>query len=133
LRTVTEAVGVPVVVHCCAAGVPIKVLTDGGAAAVAIDLGFLQDLDPLGEAIEAGIGLFAGAVPTLPPSDGRAPSSQKIADRVRKVWDRLSFPAERLADQIVVTPACGLAGASESYVRAVLTGCREAGRRLAEV
>jgi hypothetical protein len=33
----------------------------------------------------------------------------------------------------VVTPACGLAGASPDYVRAVLTECREAARRLAEV
>ena len=51
---------------------------------------------------------------------------------MQNLWTRLGFPANRLAEQVVVTPACGLAGASESYVRAVLTACREAGRRIAE-
>ena len=133
LRTVTSAVGVPVIVHCCASDVPLQVIRDGGAAAVSLDLGQLKDLDPLGEAIEAGLGLFAGAAATLPRSDGRPPDSRQIADRVRKVWDRLSFPAARLPRQVVVTPACGLAGASTAYTRAVLAACREAGRRLAEV
>jgi len=133
LRTVAEAVGVPVIVHCCAPDTPLQVIRDGGAAAISLDLGQLKDLDPLGEAIEAGVGFFAGAAATQPRPDGRPPSSQQIADRVRKVWDRLSFPAALLPRQVVVTPACGLAGASPEYVRAVLAACREAGRRLAEV
>jgi hypothetical protein len=133
LRTVVAAAGVPVLVHCCAADVPLQVLRDAGAAAVSLDLGLLKDLDPLGEAIEAGLGLFAGAAATRPRPDSRPPSSKQIADRVRKVWDRLSFPAARLPQQVVVTPACGLAGAPPAYVREVLAACREAGRRLAEV
>jgi methionine synthase II (cobalamin-independent) len=133
LRTITEAVGVPVVVHCCAPDVPLQVVRDAGAVAVALDLALLKDLDPLGELLEAGLGLFAGAAATMPPSDGRAPSSAKIAERVRELWTRLSFPPGRLPEQVVVTPACGLAGASEKYARAVLEACRDAGRRLAEV
>jgi methionine synthase II (cobalamin-independent) len=133
LRTITEAVSVPVVVHCCAPDVPLQVVRDARAAAVALDLALLKDLDPLGELLEAGLGLFAGAVATRPPSAGRAPSSAKIADRVRELWTRLSFPPRRLPEQVVVTPACGLAGASEKYSRAVLEACRDAGRRLAEV
>jgi methionine synthase II (cobalamin-independent) len=133
LRTITEAVGVPVVVHCCAPDVPLQVVRDARAAAVALDLALLKDLDPLGELLEAGLGLFAGAVATRPASDGRAPSSAKIAERVRELWTRLSFPSRRLPEQVVVTPACGLAGASEKYSRAVLEACRDAGRRLAEV
>jgi Cobalamin-independent synthase, Catalytic domain len=121
------------VVHCCAPDVPLRVVQDAGAAAVALDLARLTDLDPLGEALDAGLGLLAGAVPTRPPAEGRAPSSADIADRVRAVWARLGFPAERVARQVVVTPACGLAGAPPGYVRAVLAGCRDAGRRLAEV
>lgn len=131
LRTVVEAVGVPVVAHCCASDLPLQVLRDSRAAAVAFDLALLKDLDPVGEAIEAGVGLFAGAAPTR-PADGRAPTGKQIAERVRTLWTRLGFPASRLAEQVVVTPACGLAGASEPYARAVLTACREAGRRIAE-
>jgi hypothetical protein len=133
LRTVAEAVGVPVVVHCCAPDVPLQVVRDAGAAAVALDLALLDDLDPLGEALDAGLGLFAGAVATRPPSDGRAPTSATVAERVRGLFQRLGFPADRLAPQVVVTPACGLAGAPQAYARAVLKTCRDAGRRLAEV
>jgi len=132
LRTVVTAAGVPVVVHCCAADVPLQIVRDAGAAAVALDLALLKDLDPLGEALDAGLGLLAGAVPTRPPSNGRAPTSAAIADRVRAVWARLGFPAERLPRQVVVTPACGLAGAPPAYVREVLSGCREAARRLTD-
>ena len=132
LRTVGTAAGVPIVVHCCAAEVPLQIVRDAGAAAVALDLDLLTDLDPLGEALDAGLGLFAGAVPTRPPSGGGAPSSAEIADRVRTVWTRLGFPAERLPRQVVVTPACGLAGAPPAYVRGVLTACREAARRLSD-
>jgi len=133
LRTITESVGVPVIVHCCAPDVPLQVVRDTNAAAVALDLALLKDLDPLGEFIEAGFGLLAGAVPARPASAGHDPSSAEIAERVRKLWSRLGFPARRLPEQVVVTPACGLAGASEKYSRAVLKACRDAGRRLAEV
>jgi methionine synthase II (cobalamin-independent) len=132
LRTVVTAAGVPVVVHCCAADVPLPLIRDTGAAAVALDLDLLTDLDPLGEALDAGVGLFAGSVPTRPPSNGRAPTSAAIADRVRAVWTRLGFPVEGLPRQVVVTPACGLAGAPTAYTRKVLTACREAARRLSD-
>jgi methionine synthase II (cobalamin-independent) len=132
LRDVVQAVDVPVVLHSCAPDVPIKVFRDAGAAAVSLDLSLLKELDPLGEAIDAGLGLFAGAAPSLPPAAPGAVTSAKIAERVRTLWTRLSFPAARLPAQVVVTPACGLAGATPSHVRTVLSACRDAGRRLAE-
>ncbi|MEQ4302509.1 methionine synthase [Plantactinospora sp. B6F1] len=132
LRTVVSAVDAPVVLHCCARDVPLDLVRATGAVAVALDLALVDRLDPVGEAIDAGLGLFAGAAPTLPPQGGRGPSSAGVADRVRQLWDRLGFPRARLAEQVVVTPACGLAGATHEYARAVLTACRDAGRRLAE-
>ncbi|MEU1811499.1 methionine synthase [Micromonospora aurantiaca (nom. illeg.)] len=131
LHDVIEAAGVPALVHCCAPDVPLELIRSAGAVGVALDLSLVTDLDPLGEAIDAGLGLLAGAAPTLPPS-GRTPTSAEVADRVRRVWDQLGFPRRRLAEQVVVTPACGLAGATPGYARAVLTACRDAGRRLAE-
>ncbi len=131
LRGVIEAVGVPTVVHCCAPDVPLELIRSAGAAGVALDLSLVTDLDPLGEAIDAGLGLLAGAAPTT-PSGGRAPTSAQVADRVRAVWDRLGFARRQLAEQVVVTPACGLAGATPAYARAVLSACRDAGRRLLE-
>ncbi|MEH0818688.1 MULTISPECIES: methionine synthase [unclassified Micromonospora] len=132
LRGVIDTAGVPTVVHCCAPDVPLELIRSAGAAGVALDLALVTDLDPLGEVIDAGLGLFAGAAPTLPPSAGRAPTSAEVADRVRTLWDRLGFPRRRLAEQVVITPACGLAGATGGYARAVLAACRDAGRRLHE-
>ncbi|MEU5561963.1 methionine synthase [Micromonospora musae] len=132
LRSLIEAVGVPTVVHCCAPEVPVELIRSTGAVGLALDLSLVTELDPLGEAIDAGLGLLAGAAPTRPPSTGRAPTSAEVADRVRTLWDRLGFPRARLAEQVVVTPACGLAGAPAEYARAVLKACHDAGRRLAE-
>jgi methionine synthase II (cobalamin-independent) len=138
LQDVISAVGAPVVVHCCAPDVPLELIRSSGAAAVALDLDLVEKLDPLGEAIDAGLGLLAGAAPATPPglgnppAVGRAPSSAQVADRVRQLWDRLGFARSRLAEQVVVTPACGLAGAPPEYARAVLAACRDAGRRLHE-
>jgi methionine synthase II (cobalamin-independent) len=132
VRSVVDAVDAPVVVHCCAPDVPVDLIRASGAAAVGLDLDLVDRLDPLGEAIDAGLGLLAGAAPAQPPPTGRAPSSAEVAQRVRRLWDRLGFPARQLAEQVVVTPACGLAGASPEYARAVLTACRDAGRRLYE-
>ncbi|MFC0530073.1 methionine synthase [Phytohabitans kaempferiae] len=123
LRTVVEAAGAPVVAHCCAPGVPLDVIRSSGAAAVALDLSLVDKLDPLGEAIDAGLGLFAGAG----KSTGAA-----VADQVRGVWRQLGFPDQRLPDQVVVTPACGLAGSTLPEARRALTAVREAAQRLSE-
>jgi methionine synthase II (cobalamin-independent) len=133
LAGVIEAAGVPVIVHCCAADVPISLVRTAGAAAVALDLGLLRDLDPLGEAIEGGAGLVAGAVDTAVAGGAcRPPSSAEVASRVREVWTMLGFPVDRLAAQVVVAPACGLAGVSREFARGALAACRDAGRRLGE-
>ncbi|PZF91829.1 methionine synthase [Micromonospora endophytica] len=131
LNTVITAAGVPTVVHCCAPDVPVELIRTAGAVGIALDLSLVTDLDPLGEAIDAGLGLLAGAAPTTAPA-GRAPTSAEVADRVRTLWDRLGFPRRRLAEQVVVTPACGLAGATPAYARSILAACRDAARRLSE-
>ncbi|GAA4469948.1 methionine synthase [Phytohabitans houttuyneae] len=124
LRTVVEAAAAPVVLHCCAPDVPLDVVRASGAAAVALDMSLVDKLDPLGEAIDAGLGLFAGS--------GQA-TSAAVADQVRGVWRQLGFPDQRLPDQVVVTPACGLAGTPAADARRALTAVREASQRLQEV
>jgi methionine synthase II (cobalamin-independent) len=129
LADLTGAAGVPVVVHCCAPDAPLGVLRDAGVAALSLDLDLITELDPLGEALEAGLGLFAGVVPTRALE---VPPAGEVAGAVRRLWHRLGFPPGRLPQQVVVTQACGLAGAPPEYARAALAAAREAARQLAE-
>jgi methionine synthase II (cobalamin-independent) len=133
LRAIIETVGVPVIVHCCAPRPPIGLFRSAGASAVAVDLSMVgtdtATQDELGELLDAGLGLFAGVVPT---TGKRPPTSAKVASDVTELWKRLGFGPERLPEQVVVTPTCGLAGATPAYARAALTTCVEAGRRLTD-
>jgi methionine synthase II (cobalamin-independent) len=123
LQSVIEAADVPVIVHCCAPGVPLALLRAAGAAGLSVDLSFVDDLDALGETIDAGTAVLAGVAPG---------SSTAIADTVRDLWRKLGFAPARLPEQVAVTPPCGLAGTPAGAVKKLLTAYREAGRRLAE-
>jgi methionine synthase II (cobalamin-independent) len=121
------------VVHCCATTVPFGIIKAAGADAIAFDLGQLRrgEEDGVAEAAEAGMGLLTGAVPSAPQAgDGRA---RDTAERLATLWRRLGLPLATCADQAVITPACGLAGASPAQARAALSRCREAARILPEL
>lgn len=117
------------VVHCCAPNVPIELIRDTGAVAVAVDLDLATDYDVLGEVLDGGLGLFAGAIPTSAP--GQVTSAQ-VETRLRDLWRQIGFSANSLAAQVVVTPACGLASAGASAARTAMTTARETARRLAD-
>ncbi|MFK0257722.1 methionine synthase [Streptomyces sp. NPDC090445] len=120
-----------VVVHSCAPEVPFGMLRRAGAAGVSFDFSLLTERedDALGEAVESGMKLFAGVVPgtDAPLSD---PGGSVMG--VRKLWRRLGLAPGTLAESVVVTPACGLAGASPAYARAVQAHCARAARSLAD-
>ena len=124
------------VVHCCAADVPIALLRRAGAAALSLDLGAAtnrpdrESIDnDLGEAIEAGVALLAGLVPTA--EDALVSDPAATVDPVRTLWRRLGLPPESLA-RVVVTPTCGLAGASPSAARTALETARSGARVLVD-
>ncbi|MGW2666708.1 methionine synthase [Streptomyces sp. NPDC001272] len=120
-----------VVVHSCAPDVPFALLRRAGAAAVSFDFSLLTERedDAIGEAVEDGMKLFAGVVPGTdsPLSD---PGGSVMG--VRKLWRRLGLAPGTLAESVVVTPSCGLAGASPAYARAVQAHCARAARSLAD-
>jgi methionine synthase II (cobalamin-independent) len=120
------------VVHCCATTVPFGIIQRAGADGLAFDLGQLRrgDEDGVAEAAEAGLGLLAGAIPAVAAAPGGA---RETAERVIRLWRRLGLPLATAADQAVITPACGLAGASPAQARAALTRCREAAAMLPEL
>jgi methionine synthase II (cobalamin-independent) len=113
-----ERVGGEVLLHSCAAGLPWKLLQRSAISAVSVDVSKLdaQGLDGLGEFVDSGRGVVLGVVPSLAPE--RAPSPEELAASVVAVTDRLGIPRALLADRVGISPACGLAGATEAWARA---------------
>ena len=172
LRTVLQAAQAPALIHCCGMSVPFGMMKTAGADAVGFDLSQLRrgEEETLAELVEAGLGVFVGAVPATPgapagpsgdnrtpertssqrtssestgsdrASAGQLPSREAVAGRVVELWRRMGWPAARgtggtsgIAAQVVITPACGLAGAPPGYAKTALACCREAGRLLPEL
>lgn len=125
--------GARAVVHCCARDMPFRVIAESGAAGIGFDLSLLRDadIDLIAELAEAGMGLLAGALPTVmvpglisgPPLPAR-----QTAGAVTRLWRKTGLPAGLLARQVVITPACGLAAVSPAAARAALEHCTEAAR-----
>jgi methionine synthase II (cobalamin-independent) len=131
LRRVLAATDAYPLVHCCAGTVPYGLIRAAGARAISVDAALIptRNDDVIGEAVEDGIGLLLGVVPG---TDAELPALAQTLRPVRGLWRRLGFRPERLPEQVVLTPSCGLAGASPGYARAALARCREAARMLYE-
>jgi hypothetical protein len=141
LRTVLRALPDDAlgVVHCCARDVPMALLQRAGVGVASFDLRLALDRAPLereafedelGTALEAGLGLFAGVVPSL-GGDGEPSDPAATVDPVRILWRRLGLDPQHLA-RVVVTPTCGLAGLPAPAVRDVLAQARAGARVLVE-
>jgi len=151
LAQVIASTGKYTVVHSCSTAVPFGIIRAAGAGALSFDLSQLRrgEEDAVAEAAEAGMGLLTGVVPAVPapdpetgrPADRRGPTgpgdgsaeARQAAERVIRLWTRLGLPLDTCPEQAVITPACGLVGASPDQARAALTRCREAGSMLAEL
>ncbi len=143
--------GRPTVVHCCHPDAPLRLLRRAGFDALSLDLsaGMTESsatLDQIGEAVEAGTVLFAGLVPSREPrrdADGPGPGRsagapapgpfdfRRAAQPLLDLWHRLGLPDKSLT-QVVVTPTCGLAGATSEWTRRALTIARDAATLLAD-
>jgi methionine synthase II (cobalamin-independent) len=130
LSTVLAAAPEPVV-HCCAPSPPVGLLRRAGAAAVGVDATRVtpRDDEALGELVESGAGLLLGVVPAL---EGDVPDVTATLAPVQQLWRRLGFAPERLLDTVLLTPTCGLAGASPERARRALAACTSAAHRLTE-
>ena len=155
LGAIISAAATFTVVHCCAMSVPFGMIKGGGADGVGCDLSKLRraDEDALAEAVEAGLGIMAGVVPATGQEAAfieaeradapQPPSPRRTAERVIELWRRMGWPAGRgsgpdtgpvsVAAQVVLTPACGMAGATPVYARDAMARCREAARLLPEL
>jgi methionine synthase II (cobalamin-independent) len=138
LATVLSAASAATVVHCCGGSGAFPEIWAAGATAVSFDLSLVpaRETDRIAELAEAGLGLLVGALPTSqavqlvsgPPLTPRQTAADVVA-----MWRRAALPPERLAQQVVITPACGLAAVSPAAAKAALAHCREAARVAAEM
>ncbi len=158
LGAIISAAATFTVVHCCAMSVPFGMIKGAGADGAGCDLSKLRrtEEDALAEAVEAGLGIFAGVLPATGPEGAgdpalaqaeragarQPPSARQTAERVIELWRRMGCPATRggpdtgpgsVAAQVVLTPACGMAGAAPGYARDTMARCREAARLLPEL
>jgi hypothetical protein len=134
LSQVIELVDVPVVIHCCAPDVPFRTLRDAGASAVALNWSLLttrQD-ETLAELVEAGIGLYAGVVPSLDPAASVPLKYQDVVDSVLTLR-RVGLSARQLAAVVTVTTRCGMAGASPQWAGRAQRLCMDAAQALADL
>jgi methionine synthase II (cobalamin-independent) len=144
-----DAGAAAVAVHCCHPTPPLALLGAAGVDAVAVDLGALggpdapgEVLDALGELWESGVELWWGIVPSTDPTDAQGsaagpsiaspPALEDLARPALDLTDRLGFDRARLADRAVVTPACGLAGATPAWARRATSTSVELARAFAD-
>ncbi|MDT0186153.1 methionine synthase [Microbacterium sp. ARD31] len=102
-------------VHSCAPQTPWSIVAGAGAAGLSADLSMLgpEDLDTFAEALEGGRTTALGVVPSLEPEGGA--SDARLTERVQRWFDMLGLDLEALGGAAVVTPACGLAGATTGW------------------
>ncbi|MFG2590220.1 methionine synthase [Streptomyces sp. NPDC048438] len=124
----------PTVVHSCAPEVPFALLRRAGAGGVSFDFSLLteREEEAIGEAVEGGTQLFLGVVPGVDAASTALSDPGGSVMEVRTLWSRLGLNPGTLSESVVVTPSCGLAGASPAYARAALAHCARAARSLAD-
>ena len=123
LLSIVDAVhasGAAAVIHCCAARPPLALLRRTGADALSVDLLLhdRRDDDELGELLDSGRRLVAGVVPGTGLASGR-PASEVGAtvEHVTALGHRLGLAGDALARGVLVSPTCGMAGASPAAAR----------------
>ena len=112
------AAGAAPVAHVCSADVPVGLLAEAGFGAVSFDLSLTGGGEAFATALEAGLGLWPGIVPATDPAERQAPGD--VVNAVQRYFAELGSDVDSVADRVVVTPACGLAGASPAWARDAL-------------
>jgi methionine synthase II (cobalamin-independent) len=130
LSWVLENAGTEPWVHSCASDTPWALLRGAGARGLSGDLAVLgaDDLDAFAEALDAGERVALGVVPSLDPET--EPTEKAVTERVVRTLDMLGLDPDDVADRVVLTPSCGLAGASPGWARRATDLCRATARTL---
>lgn len=106
--------------HCCAPGLDLGIVSDAGLGQVALDAATLdrRGWDGVGGWLDAGHTLVLGVIDT---AVAHAVSVDAIVTRTLRLVAPLELDPGRLVDQLVLSPACGLAGWDAASARGALT------------
>lgn len=128
LAAATDAGAVPWV-HCCAPDTPIGLLRGAGARGVMVDLALLDAAghDAAAEALDAGDTVALGVVPT---SEGGSAGDTHLVEQVHRWLEMLGLDPGGLGGSLLVSPACGLAGATPAWARRAIELSRSVARSL---
>jgi len=121
LGAVRVAHAVPVV-HCCAEDVPVDLLAGAGAEALGLDVALLDPggTETLAAAVDAGLDVWPGVR-----------EDTDVRDLLR-LLDRLGLDPQSASGRTVLTPACGLAGATPTAARQAYARVRQAAQQVSE-
>lgn len=105
-------------VHCCASQVPLQLLRGAGARGVLVDVALLggSALDAAAETLEAGGTIGLGVIAAT-ATRGALAGDGALVSQVLRWLDQVGQDPEAVGEQIVISPACGLAGASVADAR----------------
>lgn len=125
-----RAAGATPIAHCCAASVPISLLVGAGAEGISVDLPALDvgAYDELAQVIERKQLVGLGVVPSVEPATW--PTDRALTDRVLRLLDMLGFEPDTAGEMLVVTPSCGLAGATTDWARRAIELSRQVAANL---
>lgn len=118
--------------HCCDPQVPVRGLASLRLDALALDTTGLPPAawEGVAAALESGTALVAGAVPA-PVGAGARVDVDAAWRALRQAWRRVGLPTAALAD-VVVSPACGLAGSDLAGAAAALRAAATIADRCAQ-
>ena len=127
LRLVVEAgrdSGARTVLHSCAPDVQVDLVAGAGFDALSFDLSLAAPSDVWAAAFDGGLDLWPGVIPS---TDAEGVSDRVLGKRIEDFFGALGFGIEAFADRSVVTPTCGLAGASPMWAKSALRLARSVG------
>ena len=130
----TDIVAADVVpwMHSCAPNWPLELVRTVGYRGISGDAGLLTDADDeqLGQAIEAGLDIVAGVIPT----DAGALAERPVAEDATVAPIRWRYQRLGLADRlrgVVITPTCGLGRTPWPAAKVAMRRTVEAAKALA--
>lgn len=118
-------------IHSCGQGLPVDLAGTAGFTGLSLDARYLgtAELDACGNWISDGGTLALGIART---DEVRVPSADELTTATVRILRAFEMPPEVLGSQVVLTPACGLAGWPVASAARLLTNLQQAGGLVTE-